>query len=314
MSNSEVFKESLCAAIYSRNKELLNSVSPEIVKLGDKGIRALIRDLEKKFDPSQIKWLHNNLNSESVIRLSDQEIKERDEAEKNIRYNSRHYVVKGESFKKIIDKKLYRDTHFSVEQYCKDTFGLDERTYRRYVFSAQVYNELKESFSEEQLPSNFYIASELVKIKAMPLVDFWQSVLSRSVELNTPITGRFISKLYDQLKVELEDTSVISEGTIVCVNRSKHQAASSFKLWGRLEDFSEGRYCIYVGKPKLFTVTPSSVEVLEEATDTHETVLELSMSHDRFVSSVAQAFFLFKEYNEAQINYIEQLRDVINGN
>jgi hypothetical protein len=314
MSNPEVFKESLCAAIYSRNKELLNSVSPEIVKLGDKAIKALIKDLEKKFDPSQIKWLHNNLNSESVIKLSDEEIKERDEAEKNIKHNSRDYVAKGESFKRIIDKKLYRGTHFSVEQYCKDTFGLDERTYRRYVFSAQVYNELKEFFPEEQLPNNFYVASELVKIKAMPLVDFWRSVLNTSSELNIPITGRFISKFYDQLKVELEDTNTISEGTIVCINRSKHQAASTFKMWGRLEEFSQGRYCVYVGKPKLFAVTPSSVEELEGVLDIHVTVLELSMSHDRFVSSVAQAFFFFKDYNEAQINYIEQLRDVINGN
>jgi hypothetical protein len=308
----EVYRQALFAAVDAGNKSLLEQVSPEIAKLKSTEIKSLIKDLEKQFSIKQISWLHVNLNENNQIALSSEEAEERLLAENNIKGNSRDYVVKGESLKAIRDKKLYRDNYFTFEQYCKAVFQIDENTSRKWMLSSQIYNKLRESFPEEQLPANFYIASELIPVRTVPVEDFWTSILERSEQLGVEITGRFVSKMYAQLRVDTQDIEVIPVGSIVAINHYKHNAQSRFRMWGRVEDFEQGRYHLYVGKPKLLSSIPLAVERMDEE-EIHNTVIELSMREDKFISGVAQSFFLFQEYNDAEINYIKQLAHVNDG-
>ena len=308
----EAYKQALFAAVDAGNKSLLEQVSPEIAKLKAAEVKSLIKDLEKQFSIKQISWLHVNLNENNQIALSTEEANERLLAENNIKGNSRDYVVKGESLKAIRDKKLYRDSYFSFEQYCKAVFQIDENTSRKWMLSAQIYNRLKESFAEELLPANFYIASELIPVRIISIEDFWSLILEKSEQLGIEITGRFVSKVYAQLKIDTQDIELVPVGSIVAINHYKHNAQSRFRMWGRVEDFEQGRYHLYVGKPKLLTSIPLAIEKIDEE-EIHNIVIELSMYEDKFISGVAQSFFLFQEYNDAEINYIKQLRYVNDG-
>jgi hypothetical protein len=313
MSSIELYKQSLCAAIDGQNKALLDKVAVEIVSLKDSEIKKLIGELEQKFSAKQISWLHTNLNDGELVELSSEELKTKFIAENNIKDNLRSFIVKGESFKLIRDQKLYRNKYFSFEAYCKAAFGLEPGTCKRYISTCEVINKLKESVGEKYLPENFYIALELTKVKVIPVDDFWHTVMTTSEQLGVEITQKFVSKLHDQLKVDLNETQIIPAGQIVEVTKCKHLAKGVFSTWGRVYGFEQGRYQIYVGKEKLLSVFPPAVESIEEE-EIHGLVIRLSMSEDSFVSFVAQCFFKFREYNDAQIHYIKQLSNVADAN
>jgi hypothetical protein len=303
----EVYKEALCAAIDGKNEKLLAQVTEEILSLQKGRIKQLWKETENSLNFEQIKWFHKQLAGSTldfITELSEEEQKLKAIAESNIRDTLKSFVSKGENLKLIRDNKLYRNSCLTFETYCSQVLAIAESTASRYIQSADVVNTLQAELGNKYLPENYYIASEVSKVKLVSVVDFWQTVIAESERLQKTITKDFVSKVHEQLKLDALNAEPLENGTYLKVNASK-----KFKTWGVVEDFEHGRYLVHVGKPKPVIVSPGNVEKFTPL-DIHHFVVELSNSDNEFISKVSQSFFLFTDYTDEQIEYIKSLPNV----
>lgn len=105
--------------------------------------------------------------------LSYDEEQERERLEKLV---ERAFYEAGKGLRALRNKKLYRSTHTSFENYCRERFGFERRQPYRLIEAADVVDNLISMCPTRThlLPTNEYQVRPLTKLKASEQKECWR--------------------------------------------------------------------------------------------------------------------------------------------
>ncbi|WP_052672415.1 hypothetical protein [Aliterella atlantica] len=144
-----------------------------------------------------------NFSSEVVEELSDDELSDRHRLELRV---ERVFYEAGTALRELRDRKLYRDTHRTFEDYCKNRFGYHRRHCYQLIDAADVVENLCANSAQKKsgtsgahiLPTNEYQVRPLTKLEPAQQIMIWQQAVE-SAGGKAP-SGRIVKSIVEQLK------------------------------------------------------------------------------------------------------------------
>lgn len=135
-----------------------------------------------------------NFDAEVVEELSDDELSDRHRLELRV---ERAFYEAGTALRELRDRKLYRDTHGTFEDYCKERFGYHRRRSYQLIDAADVLENLCTN-GTQILPNSERQVRPLTKMEPAQQVLAWQ----QAVELagGKAPSGRIVKSIVEQLK------------------------------------------------------------------------------------------------------------------
>lgn len=140
--------------------------------------------------------------SEVVEELTEQELAERQRLELKV---ERAFVEAGKALRALRDRRLYRNTHKTFEEYCKDRFGFTRISANYKIAAAEVFENLMAD-DEQLLITNGYQILPINERQVRPLTNLepdeqrqvWQEAVERSGG-KVP-SGRTVEGIVERLK------------------------------------------------------------------------------------------------------------------
>lgn len=144
------------------------------------------------------------IKSESSLDLTHDESRARLALERKV---EQAFYIAGLSLAQLRDRRLYRSTHSSFEEYCQDRFGMKRRHPYRLIDAAKVVNNILEvcplssvsnSDTERKIvPTSEWQARPLTKLSAAEQREAW----SKAVELagNKIPSGKIVSQVVSKI-------------------------------------------------------------------------------------------------------------------
>lgn len=128
-----------------------------------------------------------DLLAEEPTELSEDEQQERERLEKQI-VNS--FYQAGVALRDLRDKKLFRSTHRTFEEYARDILGFSRIRLYQLMGAAQVYENIRENVNAPltSLPTTEYQCRPLVKLTEDEQIEAWQIAVERAGE-KTPTSA-----------------------------------------------------------------------------------------------------------------------------
>jgi hypothetical protein len=122
-----------------------------------------------------------DLLAEEPTELSEEEQQERERLEKQI-VNS--FYQAGVALRELRDKKLFRSTHSTFEEYARDILGFSRIRLYQLMGAAQVYENIRENVNAPLtlLPTTEYQCRPLVKLSEREQVRAWKLAVKESGE------------------------------------------------------------------------------------------------------------------------------------
>lgn len=108
--------------------------------------------------------------------LSPSEVKERKRWERKV---ERAFYEAGNALKELRDKRLYRNTHYSFEEYCQDRFGHSRQKSNFLIAGAMVYERLTTTRCQI-LPSAEYQVRPLNSLPEEQQKEAWEEAVSEA--------------------------------------------------------------------------------------------------------------------------------------
>jgi hypothetical protein len=137
------------------------------------------------------------LSSVVVSPLSEVEQSELSQCEAVIERGLKTFVDVGNALLRIRDGKLYRNTHDTFEDYCRERWSMAQGTAYRMMYAADVVSNLKSSPIGELLPSTESQARPLVRLEPEQQVIAWQ--LAVETAPNGKITAAHVEQVVKEL-------------------------------------------------------------------------------------------------------------------
>jgi len=144
------------------------------------------------------------IKSKSSLDLTHDEQSDRLALERKV---EQAFYIAGLSLAQLRDRRLYRSTHSSFEEYCQDRFGMKRRHPYRLIDAAKVVNNILEvcplsTVSEldteiKIVPTSEWQARPLTKLSAAEQREAW----SKAVELagNKIPSGKIVSQVVSKI-------------------------------------------------------------------------------------------------------------------
>jgi len=144
-----------------------------------------------------------NFGSEVIEELSDDEMCDRHRLELRV---ERAFYEAGKALRELRDRRLYRDTHRTFEDYCKERFGYHRCRSYQLIDAADVLENLSTigrqinpgTTSAQILPTNERQVRPLTKLEPAQQVLAWQQAVQLAGG-KTP-SGRIVKSIVEQLK------------------------------------------------------------------------------------------------------------------
>jgi hypothetical protein len=145
-----------------------------------------------------------DLLAEEPTELSEEEQQERERLEKQIVDS---FYQAGIALRELRDKKLFRSTHRTFEEYARDILGFTRIRLYQLIGAAQVYENIRENVNAPltSLPTTEYQCRPLVKLTQEEQVEAWKIAVDRAGE-KTPT-----SAAVRQAVLEIEQRSASDE-------------------------------------------------------------------------------------------------------
>lgn len=135
-----------------------------------------------------------HLDSGSIEELSDDELCDRHRLELRV---ERAFYEAGTALRELRDRRLYRDTHGTFEDYCKERFGYHRRRSYQLIDAADVLENLCTN-GTQILPNSERQVRPLTKLEPTQQVLAWQQAVE-SAGGKAP-SGRIVKSIVEQLK------------------------------------------------------------------------------------------------------------------
>jgi hypothetical protein len=136
----------------------------------------------------------SNDNSQA---LTPQEKSVLDELELFISDNFKVFFKVGMALARIRDSRLYRQTHATFQEYCRDRFDLAARTAYQYITASDTMNRIKECAQIAHIPANESQVRPLTRLEPDTQVQAWLTVVETAPEGR--ITARHVKGVVSHL-------------------------------------------------------------------------------------------------------------------
>lgn len=136
-----------------------------------------------------------------LITISSNEQVELEACEAIIERNLAVFYETGQALLKIRDARLYRATHSTFEDYCRERWGFARRTAYQYIEAAEVIDNVRHGAQE--IPANERQARELAGLDAERQREVWQQAVETAP--NGKVTAAHIAQVRDGVMTEGDD-------------------------------------------------------------------------------------------------------------
>lgn len=180
----------------------------------------------------------------SLDELTYDEQREREHLEKLV---ERTFYEAGKGLRTLRDKKLYRSTHTSFENYCRERFGFERRQPYRLIEAAGVIDNIVEmcpngtqnEFEEvcpsevQVLPTNERQIRPLTKLKPEQQRECWRQAVSSAGD-KVP-TGRQVKDIVDRIRERTQVPNPYREGDIcILIPKNNPELRGKSGCWGAI--------------------------------------------------------------------------------
>jgi hypothetical protein len=229
-----------------------------------------------------------------VPELTEQEISDRLHLERKV---ERAFFEAGKALAELRDRKLYRSTHRTFEDYCRDRFGHSRRQSYLLMDAAVVFDNLVEICDQfdHKLPTAEGQVRPMTKLEPQKQQEVWL----RSVELaggKVP-TGRIVKDVVQRImeRTKVPNTYQIGEVCQILV-KDNPELRGKAGCWGivtAVNEFSctvrmwDGEYAVGLQHLKSFNYLPQECEQMQQISDRISRVYSSSL--EETVKSLLQA-------------------------
>jgi hypothetical protein len=128
-----------------------------------------------------------DLLAEEPTELSEEEQRERERLERQIVDS---FYQSGVALRELRDRKLFRSTHRTFEEYARDILGFSRIRLYQLMGAAQVYENIRENVNAPltSLPTTEYQCRPLVKLTEEEQIAAWQIAVEQAGE-KTPTSA-----------------------------------------------------------------------------------------------------------------------------
>lgn len=132
-----------------------------------------------------------------VPELTEEEQRDRLHLERKV---ERAFYEAGKALMELRDRRLYRNTHRTFEEYCRDRFGYSRRQPYLLMDAAVVFENLVEKCDplDHILPTNERQVRPLVKLEPQQQQEVWQQAVEQ-VGGKVP-SGRVVKDIVDRIR------------------------------------------------------------------------------------------------------------------
>lgn len=109
----------------------------------------------------------------------------------------RAFYEAGVALREIRDKRLYRSTHRTFEEYCRDRFGFTRFSAYNKIAAASVFENLL-TIGQQIMPANERQVRDLTNLEPNEQCEVWQQAIKQAG--NKIPTGRIVKDIVERLK------------------------------------------------------------------------------------------------------------------
>jgi hypothetical protein len=209
-----------------------------------------------------------------VPELSDQEQSDRLHLERKV---ERAFFEAGKALAELRDRRLYRSTHKTFEEYCKDRFGYSRRQPYLLMEAAVIFDNLLEKCDRNDhiLPTNEWQIRPLSKLDPDIQPEAWEQAVE-SAKGKVP-SHRIVKDAVQRImeRTQVPNTYQLGE---VCQILAKDNPELRGKggCWGivsQVNEFSctvktwDGKYTVSLQHLKSFNYLPQECQQVQEISD-----------------------------------------------
>ncbi len=190
--------------------------------------------------------------AEVVEELSPEEEADRQRLEERV---ERAFYESGLALKELRDRRLYRNTHKSFEQYCQDKFGY-ERRYPYYLIDAVDVVDNLRTISAQILPNKETQVRPLIKLKQDEQCQIWQAAVEQAggkVPLARIVKDAVLRHkgIVERLKEKHPSPPEFAQGDVVEIKSLRRSPLHLFNgMWGTIEHVGSFSYTVRVSIAK----------------------------------------------------------------
>jgi len=142
------------------------------------------------------------MEEHSMTTMTDTETDRLAELEEIITKNFQGFYAVGCALAEISASKLYRLTHDTFEDYCKERFEVARRTAYQYIEAKKAVDNVRNCAQFKQLPANEAQVRPLTKLAPELQIEAWEKVVS-SVPFDGGVTAKHVSHVVGEMLGEI---------------------------------------------------------------------------------------------------------------
>jgi len=142
------------------------------------------------------------MEEHSMTTMTDTETDRLAELEEIITKNFQGFYAVGCALAEISASKLYRLTHDTFEDYCKERFEVARRTAYQYIDAKNVMDNVRHGAQTKILPVNERQIRPLTKLAPELQIEAWEKVVS-SAPFDGGITAKQVSHVVGEMLGEI---------------------------------------------------------------------------------------------------------------
>jgi dGTP triphosphohydrolase len=181
--------------------------------------------------------MEKNRKEKNMVETREMEIQRENaeyrlsELESVITKNFQGFYVVGCALAEIKAGKLYRKTHVTFANYCRDRFEIAQRTAYQYIVAKNTMDNVRHGAQTEILPLSERQVRPLTRLMADAQVEAWKKVV-QSAPLDGRITAKHVSDIVSEIigKEVKEKTKIIKDKIAPAVSGEFTDA-----LWALIE-------------------------------------------------------------------------------
>ncbi len=196
-----------------------------------------------------------SLGRESIASLEELTIdEERLRHRLEIRVERAFYEA-GSALRDLRDKRLYRSTHKTFEEYCKDRFGFTRYTAYNKIASATVFDNLL-TIGQQILPTNERQVRDLTNLEPDEQRQIWQEAVEQSngkVPSGAKVKG-IVERMKEKTFVPLPECAQYAIGDVVIIKAHGNSTLRPYDgYWAIVERISDYFYhlCLSLKEEKI---------------------------------------------------------------
>ncbi len=143
------------------------------------------------------------LPAKQVAALTSTEAKDLRKLESVIERGQKTFIEVGKALMEINQRKLYRDTHSTFPDYCREKWGFAKSRAYQLIESAKVVGNVH-SCGQIEPPANEAQARPLAQLPVAQQANAWQDVVDECKERGEPVTAAAVADVVEKYKAQAE--------------------------------------------------------------------------------------------------------------